>query len=35
MPRDLEYLESLVSEVEQGVHGRRVKAEGENDESSS
>lgn len=30
-PRDQAYLESLVKEVEEGVQGRRVTAEGEDD----
>jgi molybdopterin-biosynthesis enzyme MoeA-like protein len=33
--RDMEYMESLVAEVEQAVQGRRVQVEGEDDEPES
>lgn len=33
--RDLEYLESLVPEVEKGVDGKRVSTEDEDDEAPS
>ncbi len=33
--RDVEYMESLVSEVEEGVKGRRIKVEGEDDDEGS
>lgn len=33
--RDLEFLESLVPEVEKGVDGKRVSVEGEDDEAAS
>jgi hypothetical protein len=33
--KDLEYIESLVAEVEQAVKGRRVAVEGEDDDSDS
>lgn len=33
--RDKEYMESLVSEVEKGVHGKRIQVEGEDDDNGS
>ncbi|KAK5165544.1 uncharacterized protein LTR77_009073 [Saxophila tyrrhenica] len=33
--RDVEFMESLVPEVEQGVKGRRIKVEGEDDDEGS
>lgn len=33
--RDKEYMESLVPEVEKGVHGKRIQVEGEDDDNGS